>query len=186
MSTGAGDSAVRKSLFAHFIAYLGEIFAGARSVMGSCATALPYFFSIGELRKEATEHYPDPISSRTADELPARTRGLLENDIERCTGCKECERICPVKCITVQNELGADSVKVWTAVFDIDLARCVFCGLCVEVCPPSSIKHTKKYEAASYYRADLVRSFGRGRVTPEQRAKWEMIRRALESEGESE
>lgn len=147
-------------------------------------TALPYFvgFSSGELRKEVTEQYPDPVSSRTPDDLPPRTRGLLFNDIERCTGCKECEEVCPVNCIHVETEMGAETSKIWVGVFDIDFARCIFCGLCVEVCEPASLVHTRKYESSVYMPQDLVASFGRGRITPEQRAKWASLRQLNDSE----
>lgn len=148
-------------------------------------TALPYLLSVrsGDLRKEVTEQYPDPVSSRTPDELPPRSRGLLFNDIDRCTGCKECERVCPVSCIQVENEPGVDASKTWVAVFDIDFAKCTFCGLCVEVCEPQSLVHTRQYERAVYDPGDLVASFGRGRVTPEQREKWAAMREANESGG---
>jgi formate hydrogenlyase subunit 6/NADH:ubiquinone oxidoreductase subunit I len=174
----------RASVFASLAGYFRGVYRGLRSIWGSCATALPYLMSVnaGELRKEVTEQYPDPISSRTADDLPPRSRGLLFNDIDRCTGCKECEQICPVRCITVDTELGADASKVWVSVFDIDFARCVFCGLCVEACAPASLVHTRQYEGAVYSMRDLVASFGRGRVTPEQRAKWALSRQAREAE----
>jgi formate hydrogenlyase subunit 6/NADH:ubiquinone oxidoreductase subunit I len=174
------------SVFSTLIEYLRDVFRGVRSVMGSCLTALPYLLNVksGDLRKEVTEQYPDPVSSRTPDDLPPRTRGLLFNDIERCTGCKECERVCPVRCITVENELGADAAKIWVSVFDIDFARCTFCGLCVEACQPASLVHTRQYEGAVFELPDLVASFGRGRVTPEQRTKWAALRQAKEEAGE--
>jgi formate hydrogenlyase subunit 6/NADH:ubiquinone oxidoreductase subunit I len=177
-------SAPRQSVFSSIGTYFGSVWRDARSVWQSCRTALPYLLNVnsGDVRKEVTEQYPDPVSSRTADELPPRTRGLLYNDIEKCTGCKECEQVCPVNCITVENELGSDSSKTWVAVFDIDFARCTFCGLCVEVCAPASLVHTKKYEAAALEPHEMVRAFGKGRVTPEQRAKWAALRQSRDLE----
>ncbi|MBY0469895.1 4Fe-4S binding protein [bacterium] len=173
-----------ESVFTSVLKYLREVYLGVKSILTSCFTALPYLFNrrSGDLHKEVTEQYPDPVSSRTADDLPSRSRGLLFNDIDRCTGCKACEEICPTKCITVENELGTEASKVWVAVFDIDMSRCMFCGLCVEVCIPQSLVHTKEYEGAAYYPRDLVISFGRGRITPEQRTKWAAIRQAKEAE----
>jgi formate hydrogenlyase subunit 6/NADH:ubiquinone oxidoreductase subunit I len=171
------------SIFSTIAAYLRDSLWGARSVIGSCLTAVPYLFSAGELRKEVTEQYPDPISSRTADDLPARTRGLLFNDIGRCTGCKECELVCPTQCIGIETEPGADSSKIWVSTFDVDFAKCIFCGLCVEVCLPQSLVHTKQYEGAVYSLTGMVSHFGRGGVTPEQRDKWAVMRRQAE-EGE--
>ncbi|MGK5089845.1 4Fe-4S binding protein [Bdellovibrionota bacterium FG-2] len=171
------------SIFISCITYLRDVFSGARSILESCVAAIPYLFSAGENRKEVTEQYPDPISSRTADDLPSRSRGILFNDIDRCTGCRECEKICPNRSIFIETQSGSDPAKIWVSVFDIDLSKCVFCGLCVDVCVPESIVHTKQYEGAVYILDDLKASFGRGGVTPEMQARWAANRRANESEG---
>ena len=140
-------------------------------------TAIPYLFGIGDLRKEVTEQYPDPVSSKTEDDLPPRTRGLLFNDINRCNGCRECEKVCPTDCFTVETQPGPDAAKVWVSKFDIDFSRCIFCGLCVEVCQPQSLIHSKKYEGSARKISAMIASFGRGDVTPEQQEKWAAVRR---------
>ena len=162
------------SVFSSLSDYFKRVYFGFRSIFSSALTILPYFLRInaGDLRKEVTEQYPDPISSRTAADLPSRSRGLLFNDIERCTGCKECERTCPVKCIQVECDPGPDAEKLWVRVFDVDFSKCIFCGFCVEVCQPASLVHTREYEAAAYSLADLMKKFGRGIVSSEQKAKW--------------
>jgi NADH-quinone oxidoreductase subunit I len=170
------------SIFSTILRYLSDVGWEIRSVCGSCFTSIPYLFSAGEYRKEITEQYPDPISSRTADDLPPRSRGLLFNDIQRCTGCKECEAVCPPGCIQIETEPGPEASKIWVSVFNIDFARCVFCGLCVESCLPASLFHTRQYEGAVYSLSDMVISFGRGSVTPEQRDKWASLRTLNEEE----
>ena len=172
-----------ESVFGTVRSYLKEVLWGLRSVIGSCITAIPYLFSAGEFRKEVTEQYPDPISSRTADDLPSRTRGLLNNDIERCTGCKECEMVCPTQCIEVETEPGSDASKIWVATFDIDFSRYIFCGICVEACLPQSLTHTRQYEGAVYHLPAMVTKFGHGHVTPEQRKRWASMRQ-LSEEGD--
>lgn len=166
------------SFWGSIAAYFKGVAGGISSTVRALRTALPYLFNVrsGDLKKEVTEQYPDPVSSRIAEELPARSRGLLYNDIEKCTGCRDCTKICPVQCITVETEPSANPTKVWVAVFDIDFARCTFCGLCVEVCQPQSLVHTRKFESSVYSLSGLVASFGRGRVTPEQRKKWAKAR----------
>lgn len=161
------------------IRYLQTIYLGIRSMLRSLGASLPYLFRVrsGELRKEVTEQYPDRVSSRTPDDLPPRSRGILHNDIEKCTGCADCVRICPVSCIELESEPGPLHSKLWVSVFDIDLGKCTFCGMCVEVCQPASLTHARDYESASSSREGLKVGYGRGRVTPEQRAKWEEIRR---------
>jgi formate hydrogenlyase subunit 6/NADH:ubiquinone oxidoreductase subunit I len=173
---------VIESVFSTVVTYVRDALWGARSVVVSCATSIPYLFSTGENRKEVTEQYPDPISSRTADDLPPRTRGLLFNDVDRCTGCRECEKACPAHCIRIETESGADTSKLWIAVFDVDFAKCVYCGLCVEVCRPQSLVHTKQFEGSVYRVANLVAGFGRGHATREQREKWESMRQLAEND----
>jgi NAD(P)H-quinone oxidoreductase subunit I len=170
------------SVFGTLGAYLRETWRAISSVASSCAASVPYLFSAGEYRKEVTEQYPDPISSRTPDDLPPRTRGLLFNDIDRCTGCKECEKVCPTQCIRVETEPGADPSKLWVSTFDIDFSFCIFCGLCTEVCQPQSLVHTRRYEGAALDPAELLARFGRGSVTPEQRQKWDRMRRLRDNE----
>lgn len=162
--------------------YFLEIYYGVRSVVLSCFTAAPYLFGVGDLRKEVTEQYPDPISSRTEDDLPPRTRGLLFNDIEKCTGCGDCARVCPSRCIRVETEPTPDHGKEWVSVFDVDFAKCIFCGLCVEVCAPQSLIHTRKFEMSVTDLKELNASFGRGRLTSEQRQKWSALRKHREDE----
>jgi formate hydrogenlyase subunit 6/NADH:ubiquinone oxidoreductase subunit I len=172
------------SVFSTIGSYFRDVFRGMKSIFGSVWTALPYWihFRAGDLRKEVTEQYPDPVSSRTPDDLPPRTRGLLFNDIEKCTGCRDCEQSCPVQCITIENEKGPDAQKTWVAVFDVDFGRCTFCGLCAEVCAPQSLVHTRQFEGTVYEMGSFVTSFGRGRVTQEQRLKWDEIRRQSQLE----
>ena len=170
---------MRTSILKSIHLYVKNVFLGAWSIMGSCFTAVPYIFRWGELRKEVTEGYPDPISSKTPDDLPPRSRGLLFNDIDRCIGCRSCEKICPSQCIQIETEPGAHESKIWVSLFDIDFSQCIFCGLCVEVCQPGSLSHTRQYEGAAYALSDLNASFGRGDVTPEQREKWAHLRQQL-------
>lgn len=170
------------AVFRSIFDYIKDVLSSARSVWISCMTAIPYLFNAGDYRKEVTEQYPDPISSRTPDDLPPRNRGLLYNDIEKCTGCRECEKVCPTRCFHIETEPGADSGKIWVATFNIDYSRCTFCGLCVDLCTPQSLAHSRQYEGAVYDLRDLVTSFGRGHVTPEQREKWAIIRRQNEND----
>jgi len=170
------------SIFSTLSQYLRAIGAGIWSILGSCFTALPYLFGARDLTKEVTEQYPDPISAKTPDDLPTRTRGLLFNDIDRCTGCRECESQCPTACIRIEAEPAGDENKIWVSVFDIDHSRCIFCGICTDACLPGSLVHTREYEAAVFQLSDAVARFGRGWVTPEQRLKWATLRQQLEEE----
>lgn len=162
--------------------YFQKIVWEAKSIFVSCSTAWTYLYSRKDFTKEVTEQYPDPISSKTPDDLPPRFRGFLHNEIERCIGCYECQKRCPVQCIHIETEPEAVNTKVWVSVFDIDFSKCIFCGLCTEVCPPGSLKHKKEYEGAVYSTRDLVVSYGRGQVTEEQREKWARVRKQIEED----
>ncbi len=155
---------MRASVFLSIYEMLKASVAGTRSILRGLSTAVPYLFNINPnaLRKEITEQYPDPVSSKTVDDLPPRTRGLLVNDINECIGCYECAKVCPTECIEIQSERQPATQKEWVSLFNIDNSRCVFCGLCVEVCPTGSIKHSKKYEAAAYEKREMISSFGKG------------------------
>jgi len=48
--------------------------------------------------------------------------------LDRCTGCGECERACPVKAITIENEKSVINGSV-----------CIGCATCIAVCPFSAI-----------------------------------------------
>jgi hypothetical protein len=44
--------------------------------------------------------------------------------IERCIGCGECERICPVSAISIKNKKS-----------EVDNAKCIGCASCLAACP---------------------------------------------------
>lgn len=137
---------------------------GIHSLIRALLASLPYLFNVNPntLRKEVTEQYPDPVSSRTVDDLPPRTKGLLQNAIDQCIGCRECAKACPVDCFSIESERQEDTQKEWVSYFDIDHSKCLFCGLCIDVCPTGSLTHSKRYEGAAFNRKEMVESFGRG------------------------
>lgn len=128
------------------------------------AKMLHHFFNRNEIRKIDTEFYPDPVSSRNKDDFPARTRGMIFNEIEKCTGCKECIQVCPTKCIQLEAQPIPDSKKTWVTKFEVDFSNCIFCGKCVEICDPKSLTQTKEIQPAVYSPSDLMMDFGRGKL----------------------
>ena len=126
---------------------------------------IDHFLNRNEIRKIDTEFYPDPVSSRGKDDFPARSRGLVFNEIEKCNGCGECVKTCPTNCIEVKSEINQRNNRTWVSKFDIDFAKCIFCGLCVEVCEPNSLQQTKEIQASVFDPKDLKMSFGRGELS---------------------
>jgi|GEM_PF-6467468 len=124
-------------------------------ILKSLATAMSAF-----VRKPVTVQYPDQMRK-----LPSRNRGLPllvwdhEHDEPVCIGCRQCDDICPVECITVigpvenanyppkdhdEQACKATNNGVCPHIsprrtlperFLIDEDRCMRCGLCEVVCP---------------------------------------------------
>lgn len=111
------------------------------------------------IRKPYTIQYPDRIATRVQDTLPFRYRGILDVDLEICTGCLACDRACPIDCIAMAIEKNAQTREIVISQFDIDMAKCMYCGLCSEVCPTGSIHHTTEFEGADYSLESLIRRF---------------------------
>lgn len=55
---------------------------------------------------------------------------VMKNCFVGCLGCMKCQMECPMKAITVENNLAS-----------IDHTKCVNCGHCAQVCPRGIIKH---------------------------------------------
>jgi NADH-quinone oxidoreductase subunit I len=111
------------------------------------------------VRKPYTIQYPDRIPVRVQDTLPFRYRGILEVDLEICTGCLACERACPIDCIVITAEKDPQTRQMTLSQFDIDIIKCMYCGLCSEPCPTGSIHHTTEFEGADFSTESMIRRF---------------------------
>lgn len=116
------------------------------------------------VRRPMTIQYPDRIPKPVQETLPLRYRGILEVDMDICTGCLACERVCPILCITIGIEANKETKQRDFTHFDIDICKCMYCGLCAEACPTGSIRHSQEFEGACYNPAGLVRHFVAERV----------------------
>ena len=127
--------------------YVKSISHAANTILEGMAVTFSHLF-----REPITVQYPERTERPVSEMLPQRYRGFLEVQMDICTGCKRCERNCPIECIAIDLEKNPESGKKEMARFDIDMGKCMYCGLCVEACKFEStgaIRHTREFEGAT-------------------------------------
>ena len=125
--------------------YFSAIGRSIKTLGDGLAVTLSYM-----LRKPTTIQYPDRTAKPVVAMLPDRSRGFLEVDVSKCTGCSICAKTCPIECIHVVVEKNIELKKRFLNSFKVDLSKCMFCGLCVEACPVSGLRHSHEFEGAMY------------------------------------
>lgn len=122
-------------------------------------------------RQPTTGSYPDATPN-----LPPHFRGRLaltvnpETNENLCISCRQCERVCPDKCIEITAHKSPEANKLELIDFKIDHGLCMFCGLCTEVCPTSCIINTNDFEMADYSRESLIYDLKKLTLTQEESA----------------
>ncbi len=140
--------------------YFKNMFDSVRSIFTGMGITIKYGINP---KTEVTQQYPE-----VKREPPERFRGKLFVDINICTGCTACARICPVDVITLKT-VRDENKKLRPVIFDINNGRCIYCGLCVEACPVDNCLYfERKYEFSAYTKEELISHFGLGELQPQQ------------------
>ncbi len=145
---------------------VGRAVEGIYQVMRGLKTVAQHSF-----RPPTTKEFPDIMP-----ELPGEFRGRLaltvnpESGEHLCISCRQCERVCPDKCIEIVAHKSPETGKLELIDFRIDHGLCMFCGLCAEVCPTTCIINTNDFEMADYTRESLVYDLKRLTLTQEESA----------------
>ncbi len=134
--------------------YFGNIYRAVTTIFEGFTVTKSWMF-----RQPSTVQYPDKIERPVQETLPSSYRGILEVDIELCTGCSQCSKVCPIETIKIDVEKNAETKQREIKRFDIDIGRCMFCGLCVETCKFGALVHTTEFEGTVPTAEDLVLKF---------------------------
>jgi NADH-quinone oxidoreductase subunit I len=113
--------------------------------------------------------------AQAAEDLPARSRGVIALLEENCTVCMLCARECPDWCIYIEGHKepvpvpggpaggarGRPRVRNALDRFAIDFSLCMYCGICVEVCPYDALFWSPEYSYAAGGITELTHERGR-------------------------
>src|SRR3954465_15903173 len=96
--------------------YIKSISIAANSILEGMAVTFSHLF-----REPITVQYPDRTDRPVSEMLRTSYRGLLEVQMNICTGCKRCERACPIEVIVIDLKKDPDTKKQAISRFDIDM-----------------------------------------------------------------
>jgi formate hydrogenlyase subunit 6/NADH:ubiquinone oxidoreductase subunit I len=71
--------------------------------------------------------------------MPEGYRGEHVYDVDRCTSCTLCARVCPNRAVEMVQAPEAQREAYPKTYPQIDLGKCCFCGLCQDICPSGAL-----------------------------------------------
>ena len=91
--------------------YIRNIYKGVYTVLVGMRITIRQFFEPNVTHQYPYEH--DFEKKQNVREISKGYRGQLYNRIEDCIGCKKCELICPVDCITITGDKLPKGEQLW-------------------------------------------------------------------------
>ena len=91
--------------------YIRNIYRGVYTVLVGMRVTIRQFFKPNVTHQYPYEH--DFEKKRNVREISKGYRGQLYNRTEDCIGCKKCEMICPVDCITIDATKLPKGERLW-------------------------------------------------------------------------
>ena len=91
--------------------YMRNIYRGVYTVLVGMRVTIRQFFEPNVTHQYPYEHAYE--KKRNVREIPKGYRGQLYNRMEDCIGCKKCEMICPVDCITIKGTKLPKGEHLW-------------------------------------------------------------------------
>ncbi len=104
------------------------------------------------VKRPATEKYPFERQS-----VPARLRGMVTWDRQKCTGCGICVKDCPARAL----DLTVIDRKQKRFLMRYAIDRCIFCAQCVQSCPQDALSmSSEEWELAALDKAPFTVCWG--------------------------
>jgi len=89
--------------------------------------------------------------------IPDGYRGEHEYDIDSCTSCGLCARVCPNRAIEMVEAPAQHRGHYPKTYPQVDLGKCCFCGLCQDICMSGAMRLTKSFFLSTSNRATVLR-----------------------------